>query len=175
VLTDRLRAGIRAGVIAAAATAGVLVGFGLARGAALAPLNAVAHMALGSRAHLFDDFDPVVTLTGVMLHTLSIVLWGVLFAFVVWRLPTMWVWIGAALMGTIAYIVDYHLLHESLRPGFERVLSTVEVASVYVVLAAALALGLTLARARDDVRRARDTVSLQNATSAESRAMDTGE
>ena len=175
MLTDRLACGVRAGVIAAAATAGVLVGFGLARGAAFAPLNAIAHIALGSRAHLFDDFDPVVTLTGIALHTLSVVVWGVLFALVAWRLPTALVWIGAGLMAVVAYVAYYHLLSERLRPGFERVLSTTEVASVYVVLAATLALGLTLARARDDVRRARDTVPLQNATSSGTRALDSGE
>lgn len=175
MLVDRIRIGVRAGVIAAAATAGVLVGFGLARGAPAQPINAVAHIALGSRAFLFDDFNLLVTLTGVTLHALSVIVWGVLFALVAARLSPHLLWLGAVLMAAVAYVADYHLLGERLRPGFERVLSAAEVVSLYVVLGAALALGVLLARARDDVRRARDTVSLQNATWEGSRATDTSE
>ena len=50
VSENRVRDGIEIGVIAGAATAGALMGFGHARGATLQPLNAVAHMFAGSRA-----------------------------------------------------------------------------------------------------------------------------
>ncbi|HXT46997.1 MAG TPA: hypothetical protein VN717_00075, partial [Gemmatimonadaceae bacterium] len=57
VSANRIREGIGIGIIAGAATAGALMGFGHARGATLQPLNAVAHMYAGSRAFLTTGFQ----------------------------------------------------------------------------------------------------------------------
>ncbi len=159
-----IRHGLRAGLISAAATAGALIGFGLARGEPFAPLNAIAHIALGSRAMLFDRFDLVVTPIAIALHVLSLIVWGVLFALLTSRARGHLLWLAAALFTAIIYAVDLLLLPERLRPGFERVLSATEVVSVYVLLAITLALAMRLVRQRDDLRRARDTAWLQNAT-----------
>ncbi|HJU88919.1 MAG TPA: hypothetical protein VJ672_05970 [Gemmatimonadaceae bacterium] len=179
-MLPRLRIGLHAGLLSAAATGGALVGFGIARGAPLQPINAVAHLLLGSRALLFDGFDPLVTTTGIVLHVVSVVIWAVLFALPAARLRALLVWLGALLFTAVVYLADVRLLPESLRPGFERVLTTTELVSVYVLLALSLALGVLLVRSReenqgegrDDLRRARDTRWLQNATMAGEREKD---
>jgi hypothetical protein len=176
----RLHIGLHAGLIAAAATGGALIGFGIARDAPVLPINAVAHLLLGSRALLFDGFDPLVTLLGATLHILSVILWAVIFALLTARLSTRAVWVASALFTAGVYLADVHILPDRLRPGFERVLTTTELLSTYLLLAVSLALAILLLRnssgqhdrQRDDLRRARDTGWLQNATMAGDRESD---
>ena len=65
-----MREGVRCGVVAAAATAGVLLGFGIARGAAMRPLNSVAHILIGSRAYYMVGLDWFVTPLALLTHVL---------------------------------------------------------------------------------------------------------
>jgi hypothetical protein len=137
-----VRDGIGYGVIAGAATAGALLGFGHARGATLQPLNAVAHMFAGSRAFMTTGFQPAITGGALVLHFLSTIIWGVLLAYIAAPL-TGWARAIAPLsVGLVAYVVDRFLAPNGLRPGFEQLLSSGETTFIYVVLAAALAAGL---------------------------------
>jgi hypothetical protein len=137
---ERLLHGIWIGLVAAAATAGALVGFGLARGMPVQPLNAVAHALVGSRAFYVPDAHVVVTSVGVLVHVVALVLWGIAFgwAFGGWRGARLWV-ATAAFVALVAF-VDFILLPDRLSPGFESVLTGPEVIVVYAVLAIALAL-----------------------------------
>jgi hypothetical protein len=129
-------------VIAGAATAGALMGFGHARGATLQPLNAVAHMFAGSRAFMTTGFQPAITGGALVLHFLSTIIWGVLLAYVAAPL-TGWARAVAPLsVGILAYLVDRFVAPNGLRPGFEQLLSSGETTFIYVVLAVALAAGL---------------------------------
>ena len=150
MLRERLSEGIRTGVVAAAATIGVLIGFGIARGAPLRPLNSIAHAAFGTRAYLMEGFDPVLTSVAVTVHLLSIVLWGIIFALVAARLRGAALLLGSLVLAVVAYIVDQLLISERLKPGFETALSTPEITVVYLVLALSLALGLHAARLAKD-------------------------
>ena len=141
-----MRQGVYAGIVAAAATAGTLIGFGRARGEAWRPLNAVGHLLLGYRARLMDRFDLVVTPVGIALHLLSVVLWGVLFALVAARLRGWRLAAAAVALGAAAFVIDTRLLPDRLDPGFPALLSRPELIAVYAVLAAALAVGIHLAR-----------------------------
>ena len=134
-----------AGIVAGAATAGTLIGFGRARGELWRPLNAVGHLLLGYRARLMDRFDPLVTPVGVALHLLSAVLWGVLFALVAARLRGWRLAAAAVALGAAAFVLDTRLLPERLDLGFPALLSRPELIAVYAVLAAALAIGIRLA------------------------------
>jgi hypothetical protein len=142
VSENLLRRGIGLGVIAGAATAGTLMGFGHARGATLQPLNAVAHMFAGSRAFMTTGFQPMITGGALLLHFLSTILWGIILAFV--AAPLTGRARAAAPIGvaTLAYLLDRFVAPNQLRPGFEQLLSSGEVTFIYVVLAAALAAGL---------------------------------
>ena len=146
MLRERLSEGIRAGLVAAAATIGVLIGFGIVRGAPLLPLNSIAHTAFGTRAYLMQGFDPVLTSVAVTVHLLSIVLWGIIFALVAARLRGAALLVGSLVLALLAYVVDQRLVSERLKPGFEKALSAPELIVVYFVLALSLAVGLHLAR-----------------------------
>jgi hypothetical protein len=146
VIRDRLSQGVYAGIVAAAATAGMLIGFGRARGEAWRPLNAVGHLLLGYRARLMDRFDVFVTPVGVALHLTFVVLWGVLFALVAARLRGWRLAAAAAALGAAALVIDARLLPDGLDLGFPALLSRPELIALYAVLAAALALGIRLAR-----------------------------
>lgn len=147
MLRDRLLVGVWIGLVAAAATAGALVGFGAARGSPLLPINTVAHIVLGSRAFYITDFHPLITTLGLLLHTVSVVVWGVLFAVAMARVYGVRVWIGAIVFAAAVALIDFVLLPDRLSPGFENSLMRVEVVIVYLVLAVSLALGLRVVRA----------------------------
>ena len=145
MIRDRVGLGVYAGVVAAAATTGTLIGFGRARGEAWHPLNAVGHLLLGYRARLMDRFDPLVTPVGIALHVLCVVIWGVLFAVVAGRLRGWRLAGAAAALGAAALVIDTRLLPDRLDPGFSSLLSGPELIAVYAVLAVALAIGVRLA------------------------------
>jgi hypothetical protein len=149
VSANRLREGIGLGIIAGAATAGTLMGFGHARGATLQPLNAVAHMFAGSRAFMTTGFQPGITGLALVIHFLSTILWGIVLAYVAAPLRGLARAIAPVGVAILAYLVDRFLAPNALRPGFEELLSSRETAFVYVVLAAALAAGLRAVSVRD--------------------------
>lgn len=124
------------------------MGFGHARGATLQPLNAVAHMYAGSRAFLTTGFQPGITLGAITIHLISTILWGILLAYVAAPLTGRERAIAPLGVGLFAYLADRFLAPNGLRPGFEELLSSGETIFVYVVLAAALALGLWAAGRR---------------------------
>src|SRR6478672_2906336 len=142
VSENRVRDGIGFGVIAGAATAGALMGFGHARGATLQPLNAIAHMFAGSRALMTTGFQPAITGGALVLHFLSTIIWGVLLAYIAAPLTGWARAIAPVSVGIVAYVVDRFIAPNGLRPGFEQLLSSGETTFIYVVLAAALAAGL---------------------------------
>ncbi len=148
VSANRIRDGIGIGIIAGAATAGALMGFGHARGATLQPLNAVAHMYAGSRAFLTTGFQPGITLGAIAIHLLSTIIWGVILAYVAAPLHGRERAVAPFGVGLLAYLVDRFVAPNGLRPGFEELLSSGETIFVYVVLAIALALGLWAAGQR---------------------------
>jgi len=148
VSENRLREGIGLGVIAGAATAGALMGFGHARGATLQPLNAVAHMFAGSRAFMTTGFQPAITGGALAIHFLSTIVWGVLLSYIAEPLTARGRAIAPFGVGVLAYLLDRFVAPNGLRPGFEELLSSGETTFVYVVLAAALAAGLWVSSAR---------------------------
>jgi hypothetical protein len=148
VSENRLREGIGLGVIAGAATAGTLMGFGHARGATLQPLNAVAHMFAGSRAFMTTGFQPVVTGGALAIHFLSTIVWGVLLVYIAEPLSARGRAFAPFGVGILAYLLDRFVAPNGLRPGFEELLSSGETTFVYVVLAAALAAGLWVSNLR---------------------------
>jgi hypothetical protein len=149
VRTNRLRDGIGIGIIAGAATAGTLMGFGHARGATLQPLNAVAHMYAGSRAFLTTGFQPGITLGAIAIHLLSTIIWGIALAYIATPLRGPARALAPFGVGLLAYLADRFLAPNGLRPGFEELLSSGETIFVYVVLAVALALGMWAAQQRE--------------------------
>lgn len=127
------------------------MGFGHARGATLQPLNAVAHMFAGSRAFMTTGFQPVITGGALLLHFLSTIIWGVLLAYIAAPLSARGRAVAPFGVGILAYLLDRFVAPNQLRPGFEELLSSGETTFVYVVLAAALAVGLWASSRRESL------------------------
>ena len=153
MLRDRLLRGIWIGLVAAAATAGALVGFGWVRGAPLQPLNTVAHVILGTRAFYVHDAHPLVTSAGVFVHVLSMGAWGTLFSIGVKRGRGIRVWVGALLLTAVAAALDFALLPPRFSPGFETVLTRGEVIIVYAVMAASLGIAAAMRSEHEEIVR----------------------
>ena len=146
VLRERLRWGLVAGVVAAAATAGALLGLGRAHGATFTLLNDAAHVLIGERARLEESGHLAITTIAMLVHVTFVVIWGVLFALVAgslrgWRLA-----LASAGFTAAVVAIDLWLLPASMRPGFETDMSAAELVLLYAILAAAMAFGLREAR-----------------------------
>lgn len=146
-----IREGLRAGTIAAAATAGALLSLGRAHGAALRPLNSVAHIVVGSRAYYMEGVNWLVTPLAVAVHLASILLWGALFSRFTLALRGPRLYVAAFAFAAATWVIDYGVVPDRLRPGFESGLSGVEIGLVYVVLGVSLAWALE--RERDSFTR----------------------
>jgi hypothetical protein len=141
VIRQKIKEGARAGAVAAAATAGTLVALGRAHGAALRPLNSVAHIVTGSRAYYMEGFGGI-TVVAALVHTAAVIGWGIVLSIITGRVR------GAALYGAsiafagVTWLFDYRLVPDRLKPGFESGLGSAEIALVYLVLGASLAWAL---------------------------------
>lgn len=110
----------------------------------IAPLNAVSHIAWGDEA--YEQLAPSVkyTFTGLALNAAATVSWAVALEALCGRFArrdaVSAVAAGAAI-SSLAYVVDYHVVPERLRPGFEKHLSNRALFGIYLVLALSLAGG----------------------------------
>ena len=153
MLRDRLLVGVWIGLVAAAATAGTLIGFGWTRGSPLHPLNTVAHIVIGSRAFYVREAHAFVTPLAVVVHAASIAAWGALFSVALGRLRGP-VPVAAFVFTALVAVVDLAVLPERFSPGFENVLTRTEVIVVYLVMAAAMALAAGKLRVASSEARA---------------------
>jgi hypothetical protein len=145
VRPSSLRAGVVVGLLAACATGGALLGFGVRQGIPSRPFNATARLLLGARAEGVWGFVPAVTLTGVALHVTVMLVWGLVYAHVA-RAQRTGARIALAIaVAAAALLVDLLVVERALHAGVSGVLSPVQVVATHVVLAAALAVGMRLA------------------------------
>ena len=142
MIRRRIREGLRAGTIAAAATAGALVALGRAHGDALRPVNSVAHILIGSRAYYLEGVHWLVTPVALAVHLLSIMAWGIILSLLTPRLRGAGLYAASLAFAAFTGGVDYRVVPDRLRPGFESGLSGTEIAVVYFVLGISLAWGL---------------------------------
>jgi hypothetical protein len=151
MLRDWVRQGMWIGLLAAAATAGALVGFGIARNAPVQPLNAIAHVVVGSRAFYVQTAHALVTSVGVIVHLVAMTLSGVAFAWAFGRWRGARLWIAAIAFAAFVALVDFIILPDRFSPGFESVLTHGEVAVVYTLMALATALAASRSHAGDSL------------------------
>lgn len=138
MLRDRSLRGVWIGLVTAAATAGALVGFGWVRGFPLQPLNTIAHVLVGSRAFYVREAHPLVTSVGLLVHVLSLIIWGAVFSLATGQRRGVWLWLGAVAFAMAVAAVDFLLLPARFSPGFETVLTRGEIIVIYAVMAAAM-------------------------------------
>lgn len=116
---------------------------------ALAPLNAISHIVWGDEAFEQRDFSLRYTGTALLLNGVSVASWALLHEWLISRhrnrrrsrnraQSNLAPFAGGALVSLVAYLADYHLVPERLKPGFERHLQPKSLLFIYVLLALAL-------------------------------------
>jgi hypothetical protein len=140
---------VRTGAIAGAATTAIVAACGAAEdGEAIAPVNAVSHIAWGDEAARQTAPSVKFTLTGLVLNAAAVTSWAVIYhaLFGGRKITPVAAATGAVATSALAYVTDYHVVPERLTPGFEKRLSNRSLALTYGVLAAGFMVGGLLAR-----------------------------
>ena len=136
--------GAAAGLVAASAVTGLLVGVGRRAGTALRPLNATAHTLLGTRADGVWGFDPIVTVVGVVVVLAVSALAGMVVARLAPSFRTFRVVLAAAGVAFVGYLLHLHVAAR-VDGGLSALLSVGELRALYVTAASALVLGMRFA------------------------------
>lgn len=151
---DDLRVGISAGILAATATAGALIAIGSRGGATFRPFNMIGGHLFGvHRADAFD-FDPLVTVAGIIVHLILTTVAGVVVAFVSRRriAPA---WMASTVVATLAILISVGIARRG-EASLARLLTLGDLVLFYGTLAVSLAIGTRLAffdRTTDRARR----------------------
>ena len=139
-----IRRGFAAGLVAAAAVIGLLIGIGRRAGTALRPVNATAFTVLGTRADGVWGFDPIVTIVGVVVVLAVSATAGMVVARLSPSFRTFRVVVAAAGVVLVGYLLHVHVASR-VDGGLSGLLSVGEVRALYVVASSALVLGMRFA------------------------------
>jgi hypothetical protein len=139
-----LRRGLAAGLVAAAAVTGLLLGIGRRAGTAFRPLNATAYSILGTRADGVWGFNSVVTIVGVLVVLALSALAGMVVARLSPPHRTFRVLVAAAGVALVGYLLHLNVAAR-VDGGLSALLSVGELRALYVTLASALVLGMRFA------------------------------
>jgi hypothetical protein len=116
-------------------------------GSGAAPINATSHVLWGREAGTTDAVDVKHTLPGLLINVGAGVFWGLVHELLTERLPrrdrTTALGSGAV-VGGLAYLVDYHLIPRRLAPGWELRVSRGSVALGFAALGLSLGLAAVL-------------------------------
>ena len=135
--------GLQSGVVAALSSATVIALRGyIENHNAIAPINAISHIAWDDEAFDAKNLDIKHTLVGLSINDTAMITWGVIFE----ALRTITdsrgdvaktVGCGATL-AVAAWVLDYKVVPPRLTPGVEAHLSKRSIAMIYLVFATAL-------------------------------------
>ena len=139
-----MQRGLAAGGVAAAALLGLLAGIGRRTGTAFRPLNATAHVLLGTRADDVWGFDGVVTVVGCAVVLVMSAIAGLAVARLAPSHRTFRVLVAAAGVALVGYLLHLYVAARSVG-GLSALLSVGELRALYVSLALALVLGMRFA------------------------------
>ena len=138
-----LRVGTSAGLLAATATAGALIIMGNRSATVARPFNAIAGHLLGVQKSDAFGFVAGVTIPGVAVHVFLTTVAGVVVAVMARRrfAPT---WVAAMAVAVLSAFISVGIARRG-GSSLARVLPIGDVVLYYVILAAALVLGIRLA------------------------------
>lgn len=146
--TSAFRRGVAAGLVAAAAVTGLLLGIGRRAGTAFRPLNATAAGVLGTRADNVWGFDAIVTIAGVVVVLALSTLAGTIVARLSPSFRTLRTLLAAAGVAIVGYLLHVHAAAR-MDVGLSALLTVGELRALYVTLASALVLGIRFAFSAD--------------------------
>ena len=154
--TDVRRVVTSGALASVASAAAALACSHLENGHAARPMNAVTHILDGGEPPSHNGSWGRNTALGFAIHTGASIFWAAfyegLFGRHARRSVAHAVLDGAAI-SAVAYAVDYFVVNERFRPGFERYLSGRSMLAVYTALAAGFAAAACLTRQRRRARR----------------------
>ena len=139
-----IRLGFSAGIVAAAATTGALLGFGLRQGMPARAFNVAASLVLGDAAAGSWGFHRLATPLGVVLHVAGVLALGIVAALIATRSRRHRVVIASVIVSAGAGIMHFALLGRDASAS--RALTIPQLTVVYMLLAAGLMVGMRLAR-----------------------------
>lgn len=146
---EAMRDGALTGSIASLVSTAVLAARGKQEvDSAFATTNVISRWLWGDSAALHEEPDLKHTAVGYVIHHASSTLWGVVyekyFGHHADRRDLLPATLGAASVGTLAYLVDYKVTPYRLEPGFDKHLSPPSMFLVYAAFGASLLVrGLT--------------------------------
>jgi hypothetical protein len=132
-----LKTGVRG---AAASGAAAALASLLQNGHAARPINAIAHIYDGGHPPPHDGNGRRNTLLGAGIHTAASVWWAAFYELALGLQRPERRWRTAGALSAVAYVVDYYVVSQRFRPGFEKYLSPGAMLAVYAALAAGYAL-----------------------------------
>ncbi len=135
MIRQTIRDGARAGAVAAAAIAGALIALGRAHGAAMQPMNAMSHIAAGSRAYYMERFGAL-TLVAILIFVAAVMAWAIALSWLTRTLRGRALFAAALAFAGATWFIDTQFASEKIRPGFEMALSGAEIAFVFLMLGA---------------------------------------
>ena len=166
-----LRTGLIAGVVSGAAA----LALSRLHNARAAPaLNAVSHIAWGGRPPAHAGKDGRNFLVGWGLHIGASIFWATLFEGLFGRSArrrASRAWLGGGVTAALAYLTDYHVVPQRLRPGMEAYLPRWALYGVY----AALGAGFALAARREPEQRIETAADETRSTSQAVQPIRAGE
>lgn len=146
MLSSRFRAGVRAGLIAAAATAGALIGFGIRHGDWMGPFTALGYQVLESFGATAPP-QPLATITGLLAHASWMMVWGIAFAALAHRKALVTTVLAAVLIGLAATIAAGFVVPAALGAVRFAAMPGVQAALCIVLMTGGLVMGQALTRA----------------------------
>jgi hypothetical protein len=111
------------------------------------PMHAVSHIAWGDEPEAHTGRHAYNAVLGSVMHHGASVFWAVFFEALFGRRAersTSAALTGGAAIAGAAYVIDYHVVSDRFRPGFEAYLSNRSMLAVYAALALGLAAGARL-------------------------------
>lgn len=130
--------------MAAAATTGALLGFGLRQGMPARPFNVAASVILGDAAAGSWGFHRLATPVGFALHVIAVLALGIAAAFLVARARRLRS-VGASVIVSVAAAI-LHIALLGRDAGSARALTNPQLIVVYLLLSMGLVVGMRLAR-----------------------------
>lgn len=134
-----------AGALAAAATAGALLGFGIQQGTPARPFNAVASLVIGDQATGLWGFHPMITSVGVLVQVTAAFGWALLFARFAGGMRGPRLGGAAVLVAGVALAVHTFLFGQLGGPGVGEALVPAQVVALHLVLGITLVVGIRFA------------------------------
>ena len=142
---SRTAAGIRVGIVAAAATIGAVIGLGLRHGLALRPFMTAGNAVL-EKVGIAASLGVLSAIVGLTMVTVAIIVLGVCFTVVAAPLRGLRLLIAACVFGAIGWAVSAYVVPSILVLSNETVLGTAQRVFVCALLALGLVAGMRLAR-----------------------------